>query len=475
MMNHQASNRRFVSVVWGLPAGFLGLAVLLLPMGCAHPHHDTDTEIIPATQPAEEVEPNLAAELGANLEDVTVEGWEPSTLEQAMALLDDRQAWEDHGRPVDVPRHPAEKHLKGWVFVLDPGHGGRADAPGYKRGPTGVREAEMNLRTAKLLQKLLEDAGAFVFLTRESEVSDIADDRVRGTLRMRAEMANNLERPEGSIRAGEIGADVFISIHYNASSNPDRNFTSMWFHGEADWTEVGLDLAKYTGHAVGQELRTQVALTGILMSDQQMYAGGFGVIRHSQVPAFLTEMSFFSNPVEEQRLRDAGHNLRAAYGLYRGLCEYAYGGRPTQSLPQAKDDGDGMLTVSTVLNDGLPGWWGSDRLRTLTSTLSVYWNDQRVEHTFDRKTKRLTVRVPVMVSAATQPEDAGPAMQLRVHHANMYKHHNWPQRFAITPQDDGGYLVTPMRPINSGTLAPSAAFPAQTQPASSQPSRGGGS
>ena len=138
----------------------------------------------PAPQPA------------SNLRDVTVDGWEPADLEQAMSLLDtrDEQLWEDHGRPLRVPRHPAEKYLKGWVIVLDPGHGGKADVEGYKRGPTGVREAEMNLRVAKLLRRLLEDAGVEVLLTREGETSAAADDRLKDTHKRRAEIANNAPR-----------------------------------------------------------------------------------------------------------------------------------------------------------------------------------------------------------------------------------------------------------------------------------------
>ena len=92
--------------------------------------------------------------------------------------------------------------------MLDPGHGGKSEVDGYKRGPTGVREAEINLRVARLLRKLLTDAGAHVTLTREGEVSAAADDRLDDTLRRRAQVANELARPDGG-----VGADLFISLH----------------------------------------------------------------------------------------------------------------------------------------------------------------------------------------------------------------------------------------------------------------------
>lgn len=229
-------------------------------------------------------------------------GCGPTTLDKALSRLDDRPGWQHFGK-IDVPRHPAEKHLAGWVIVLDPGHGGDAHIENYKRGPTGVREAEMNWRVGVLLEKLLTDAGVHVTMTRHGD-EDVS-------LKGRAEIANNVERPDGG-----RGADLFISLHHNASSRESANFSSVWYHGEADWSEVSLDAAKYIAHHLGSQMRTNVAVTSPLLSDQLMYAGGFGVLRQCNVPALLCESSFFTNKAEEQRLRDADHNLREAYAIY---------------------------------------------------------------------------------------------------------------------------------------------------------------
>src|SRR5690606_11080612 len=70
-------------------------------------------------------------------------GGGPATLEAALAMLEARDAWQAHP-PIHLPRHPAERFLRGWVIVRDPGHGGDAHRAGYKRGSTGEREAEMN-------------------------------------------------------------------------------------------------------------------------------------------------------------------------------------------------------------------------------------------------------------------------------------------------------------------------------------------
>lgn len=379
-----------------------------------------------------------------HLADVTAEGWEPAGLDEAMALLDERDAqpWEDHGRPLRVPRHPAERYLAGRVIVLDPGHGGKADAAGYKRGPTGVREAEMNLRVAKLLRRLLEDSGVTVLLTREGETSAAADDRLKDTHRRRAGIANQAPRPDGG-----TGADLFISLHHNASSKPTSNYPSIWFHGEADWSEVALDAALAVGHRIGAELRNSgTGITSVLMSDQQMYRGGFAVLRHARVPAFLVESSFFSHPEEEQRLRDGLYNLREAYAIYLGLVEYAYGGRPTQGTP-AVEVRDGQVEVTTVLDDGLPGWWGSDRQRVLSSTMTVTLDGERLDVSFDPETMTLTARGAVADAGAGEHT-------LGVHHANMYKHHNWPQRYRVRVEAGGDVDVQPWHARHAGETGP---------------------
>lgn len=349
------------------------------------------------------------------------EGWEPAPLEEAMARLQNRDPWSPDGVFLPVPRHPGEKYLKDMIIVLDPGHGGAADRKGYKRGPTGVREAEMNLRVAHLLRELLQQAGAVVYLTREGERSDIADDSVDGTLKRRADFANNIERPDGT-----KGADLFISIHHNASG-PTANFTSIWYHGESDWAEVELDVARHVAFNTFRTMQThQAGKTSPLLSDQLMYKGGFGVLRYTEVPAILLELSFFTHPVEEQRLRDPHYNLKEAYGIYLGLVDYAYGGRPTQSLPTATV-ADGQLTIETVLDDGMPGWWGSDRQRILTSTMQVTLDGVVLPCTYDPATKTLTA-----TAAVPETERDAPATRtLMIHHANYHKHHNYPQRYKL--------------------------------------------
>jgi len=338
----------------------------------------------------------------------------PATLDEALALLERRPQWTDHP-DLSFPKHPAEKYLKGMTIILDPGHGG-----GRRGSSDGNREADMNLRVGRLLEKLLRDAGVNVQMTRDGDHELSLPDR--------AAVANQAIRPDGG-----RGADLFISIHHNAAGR-SANYTTVWFHGEADWSEPDLDVARYVGHALGEALRTDVGRTSPLMSDQQMYREGFGVLRHCQVPAILLECSFFSNPEENERLRDAFYNLREAYAVYRGLCQYAYGGRPTQSLPEASLE-DSLLQVTAVLDDGLPAtWWGGDRQRILSSTISVCVDDQTMDVDYDPAEKKLVAKM-----AGFEVPEARTGV-LRIHFASFFKHHNWPQRFAIRIDETGSRI-----------------------------------
>lgn len=348
----------------------------------------------------------------------------PASLDDAIARLELRGDWTDMP-PLQVPRHPAQKFLKDWAIVIDPGHGGHADQEGYKRGPTGVREAEVNWRVSVLLQQLLADGGAQVVLTRSG------DDPI--SLQDRAAVANTLVRD----RDGGVGADFFLSVHHNLSPKETTNWTSVWFHDDPNHSEVGIDAGRYIAHRVGEALRTQVGITSPLMTDRQMYDGGFGILRFSEVPACLAELSFYSNLDEEQRLRDGIYNLRCAYAIYVALCEYAYGGRPTQDQPTLSPGEDGV-TLTTTLIDGMPeGWWGGDRTRILRDSIAVSLDGQDLPIVFDPATRGLSVDLPASLLSA----DDEAVLMLR--HCNFFKHANWPQRYAIRGSD-GDWVINPL-------------------------------
>ena len=193
--------------------------------------------------------------------------------------------------------------LAGHTICIDPGHGGTAETDSYRVGPTGEREEWINLRIALMLRDILERRGARVLMTRTEDVAvDLQD---RATL------------------AVENGAEVFLSIHHNATPDPGANFPVIYFHGAASENQaavaLGRELAARLAEALFEE-RTRVSL----VSDHAIFpTAGAAVLRHSYgIPGVIGEASFFTNPDEEQRLRSAEHNRLEAEAYAAALAGF---------------------------------------------------------------------------------------------------------------------------------------------------------
>lgn len=266
--------------------------------------------------------------------------------------------WAELPEP-SFPLPPYAEYLKGVKIVLDPGHIGQRDPGGdWHRGPTGLREAEVNLHVAQFLREFLEQGGAAVVLTREKDESlDLPD---KEDLRQRAEVANRAR------------ADLFLSIHHNAAARPEPNFTTLFYHESPEHSRAGICAARYLLEGLSEALRLPAHVPCPILNDRVRYANGLAVLREARVPAVLSEASFHSNPQEEQRLRDPVYNRREAYGLFLGIARWARAGLPRVSLAGISSGRQGREVV-VRLDDGLSarGGWGAERVRILPDSVVV--------------------------------------------------------------------------------------------------------
>ena len=186
------------------------------------------------------------------------------------------------------------------IICLDAGHGGTADTDAYRVGPSGEREEWINLRVAKQLATLLEAQGATVVMTRTSDTTVSLDER--------------------AALAVDQQADVFLSIHHNATADSSVNFPIVYYHGNASENQASVAL----GQQVTQQLRAALFHDSVpvsLASDHTIFPErGTAVLRGTYgIPAVIGEATFFTNPSEEERLKTESYNQREAQAYLQAL------------------------------------------------------------------------------------------------------------------------------------------------------------
>jgi N-acetylmuramoyl-L-alanine amidase len=236
---------------------------------------------------------------------------------------------------VDVARHPPG--VKGrnartvTRVVLDPGHGGKDTGA---VGPSGVKEKDVTLDVAHRVAPVLATEGVQVVLTRD-------DDRF-------------VSLEERTARANAFGADLFVSIHCNASEGKARRGIETYVL-DTTRDEIAARVAareNATTQAASAELAS--ILGGMRMADEAqrstrfaqlleraattavqtkygdvvdggVHTAGFYVLVGARMPSVLFEVSYISNATEEQRLGTPDYRQLLADAIANAVQAYREG------------------------------------------------------------------------------------------------------------------------------------------------------
>jgi N-acetylmuramoyl-L-alanine amidase len=196
------------------------------------------------------------------------------------------------GLVIRVRRQPERLKIKALTFALDAGHGG--DNLGAL-GSTGALEKEINLAIVKDLKAILEDRGARVVLTRESDTDVTMSDRVRKVV--------------------TSGADMLISVHSNSiglTTNPDLTRGTATFYKYICYRPLALAIVK-------EVLKTGLPLFGNVGSFN------FSLNGPTELPNVLVETAFVSNPSDEMNLIDPEFRHRLAQRIVDGIDDFLDG------------------------------------------------------------------------------------------------------------------------------------------------------
>ncbi|MGV3136541.1 N-acetylmuramoyl-L-alanine amidase [Brevibacillus agri] len=180
--------------------------------------------------------------------------------------------------------------LRGKVIVIDPGHGG-SDV-GTLGTKWSTEEKTLNRQTSLLVASKLRQRGAQVILTRTSDAQ-------------KPSLAQRVAISEAK------AADAFVSIHYNSSTKPNSGTLTFFYAQNKDY-----DLAR--------SIETRLA-GGIGLKSNGISFGDYHVLRENDRPSVLVELGFLSNPKDEQLVRTAAYQEKAAQAIVDGLADY-FGG-----------------------------------------------------------------------------------------------------------------------------------------------------
>ncbi len=177
------------------------------------------------------------------------------------------------------------KKVKNKVIVIDPGHGGLDT--GASRG--NVLEKDLTLDIALKLRECLRDMGfKNIIMTRSTDKTLTLDERVQ--------IANN------------NNADIFISVHINASVKTEINGIETHYY-----SDNGYKVAK----VIHKELMENVNAT-----DRGLFKSKFYVINHTEAPAVLLELGFISNEQERSSLKSDKRQMGSAQAIADGIVNY---------------------------------------------------------------------------------------------------------------------------------------------------------
>ncbi|HEL1837745.1 TPA: GBS Bsp-like repeat-containing protein [Streptococcus suis] len=205
------------------------------------------------------------------------------------------------GTSVELPS------TRSYTVYIDPGHGGRDSGASYG----GVHEKNLALSVSNKLRENLLKYGINVLMTRTGDYDvDFKTERSRMT------NASN--------------ADLFISIHFNATGAGVSNATGIetyWYQYEPEYQpKINKEMHNNPTRLAESEILANKVQESLIKETGAVNRGvrreTFAVLRETAIPAILVELGFMDNPSELQVIKQDSYHTRLAKALAQGVMNW---------------------------------------------------------------------------------------------------------------------------------------------------------
>lgn len=191
------------------------------------------------------------------------------------------------------------------TIVLDAGHGTPDEGA---QNNNGITEAQTNLKITLKLQKLLEQSGAKVILTRSDEnaIYDLNSKTIK---------QKKISDIHNRVKIGnESQADIFVSIHLNKIPQSQYwGWQCFYKNGNEQSKKLAKNIQTNLNEAISNENKR------VAMKLDNVY-----IMKYVEIPITIVECGFLSNPNEEKLLLQDEYQDKLAWGIYTGIMDYFY-------------------------------------------------------------------------------------------------------------------------------------------------------
>lgn len=196
---------------------------------------------------------------------------------------------------------------RSYTVYLDPGHGGADSGASYG----GIHEKNLAMSVANKLRENLLQRGIKVLMTRTADYD--VDFRTE-----RSKMANNSE------------ADLFVSIHFNATGagvTTTKGIETYWYKYDPEYQpKINQEMHNDATRLAESEILANKVQSSLIKEtgavDRGVRRETFAVLRETAIPAILVELGFMDNPSELNVIKTDSYHTKLANALTQGIVDW---------------------------------------------------------------------------------------------------------------------------------------------------------